>query len=202
MLPPDLLEHVRPTWVPYVPDASTDLHTTLTNAIESYLHFLPHPCKPVEQPMESITECLSVLGVVPESPRHAKDMYLNLVPGLALLFDRDVEVAALYAALLIKDFDKARHVTSVSKDKVLLFLDSATPLEALRNSIRDRYSLPVVEHGIPLEYWKHMNVFDRDHEDILSKIKAIHDQTHYALSYLLDHCEISMGHTLQIGFKL
>jgi hypothetical protein len=201
MLPPDLLDHVSPTWIPFVPDAS-DLYSLLDKSIKSYLHFIPHPSKPVSQSFDDIQRCLQHLNVVPETLRQAKDLYLEKLPGLHLLFDRDIEVAALYAALLIKDFEKARTITSISKDKVLVFLEANDPKEALSRVIHERYPLPVVDNGIAMAYWKHMNVFDRDHEDVLLKLKTIHESTHYALSYLLDRCEISMGHTLQIGFKL
>ena len=201
MLPPDLLDHVKPTWVPFVPESS-DLYSLLDKSIQSYLHFIPHPGKPVSQSFDDIQRCLQHLNVVPDNMRHAKDLYLERLPGLHLLFDRDIEVAALYAALLIKDLDKARTITSFFKDKVLIFLGATTPKEALSRVIRERYPLPVVDNGIAMAYWKHMNVFDRDHEDVLLKLKTIHETTHYALSYLLDRCEISMGHTLQIGFKV
>jgi hypothetical protein len=185
-----------------VPKSYRSLLELLDATFKSYLHYIPHPSKPVTRSFEDICECVKIFhDTVPTTYAEAIEIYQQQVPGYPLLFDTDIEVAALYAALLLKDFNKARSLTRISKDKVLQFLQAKTAYEALESTILETYTLPKVENGISFEYWKHMNVFDRDHEDALSQLKETADKTHFALSYLMNLCEIAMGHTLQIGFK-
>lgn len=200
MIPSDVLLYVSPTWTPFVPKSQKSLLELLDATFKSYLYYIPHPCKPSVRSFEDICDCIGLFHATPQTYAEAREIYLDTIPGLELLFDKDIEIAALYAALLLKDFDKGRHITRISKDAVLQFLSAKTAYEALEGILLSK-PLPKVENGVSFDYWKHMNVFDRDHDEVLAEVKRISDETHFSLSYLMSLCEISIGHTIQVGFK-
>lgn len=195
------LDYVNPVWTPWTP-GPLEYKDLLSVAFQTYLHFLPCPRVRATRSLTDINACLTVLGFSASTEEEALKIYTEHVPGFTLLFHDDMDIAALYAALLLTDFEQARILTTISKDKVLAFLGHETAYACLRAALDKKSDLPRLSDGISYHYWlAHMNVLDKDREDLLETLQQIQTKTRLSWSYLLDRCIVQLGMQLQIGFK-
>lgn len=201
----DPLVYVNPSWTPYDPRERSlvTVQDYLGVLLETYLHFFPAPRRAATRSLADINVCLGHLGLYAKSSKEA--WYHFNAYAWNLLFDDDIEIAALYAALLLTDAEKAKSVKGIDKEKVLAFFGETTVLDVLQRLLLDKIALPALQEGfryIKYSYWKdHCNIFEGDHQTVVTQLRALHETTHLSLSYLLEQAQISCTEILVLGFN-